>query len=80
MNSAFILIIDEKYVNEAFLFDKVDCRNKILLTINFDIKLPNTETYKIDNLPKGTHFMEYRNVFKKYYESDFSIVEWVKSI
>ncbi|MDE6883519.1 MAG: DUF1919 domain-containing protein [Lachnospiraceae bacterium] len=71
-----ILTVDSKYEEEAMAFDQLGYANKILLAVNWSPQLPNTRTESLDK-PAGIHYFEYCSAFKKYYEKNFNIAEWV---
>lgn len=71
-----ILTVDDRYEKEAREFDRLGYANKILLTVNWSLQLPNTRTESLDK-PDGIHYFEYYSTFKKYYERNFNIAEWV---
>lgn len=71
-----ILTVDSKYEEEAMAFDQLGYANKILLAVNWAPQLPNTRTESLDK-PDGIHYFEYCSAFKKYYEKNFNIAEWV---
>lgn len=74
-----IMIVDGNYKKEAELFDSLNWKHKILLTINWSIQLPNTRTIHLE-LPAETHFMDYYGPFQKYYERSFDAVKWCANI
>lgn len=71
-----ILTVDDKYKKEAMEFDRLEYANKILLAVNWSLRLPNTRTESLYK-PSGIHYFEYYSTFKKYYERNFNIADWV---
>ena len=78
-----ILIVDETFANEAELFDNINLDPKyhrILFTVNFEPQIKNVNHFVIRNLPRDVHFMTYKTIASKWYEQDFNIIQWLKTL
>lgn len=75
-----ILVGNERFSEEMRLFDELKLKygQKIIFTCNYDINLYNRTVYI--STPEGVHFMKNKNIFRKYYETNFNSISWVNGL
>lgn len=76
---AYVLVVGDEYAREAEIFSYIDCKNKILFTLNWNVNYEGTLSIPVQT-PSGVHFMENKSIAKKYYEEKFNVIQWINSL
>ena len=78
------MVLRGEEIKYAYELDKIVLPYKCtrtVMTMNFGLQgLKNTDNIIIPNIPNGIHWMQYRSIYKKYYEENFNVIDYIKKL